>query len=94
MKEEDHNKLVGLSKQYCRIDYNDDDEIIEIMIDATLQELKKMIKNFDEENITQRQKLLIFVTVKQLYDNREKYGDGGKELQTAISSMLLEEMYG
>lgn len=93
MKEEVRNKIIRLAKQYSHIDYNDDDEIIEIMVDASIQGLKEKIANFDDNNITQRQKLLIFVTVKQLYDNREKYEDGGKGLQTAVSSMLLEEMY-
>ena len=33
------------------------------------------------------------VTVKELYDNREKYKDA-KTMSKAASSMLLKEMYG
>lgn len=60
MKEEVRNKIIRLAKQYSHIDYNDDDEIIEIMVDASIQGLKEKIANFDDDNITQRQKATYF----------------------------------
>lgn len=79
---------------YCHIDYDDDSEIVELMFDVTIEEMTELIKNFDPFNMTNRQKLLAFVAVKELYDNREKYQKDKKELTNAVSSMLLKEMYG
>lgn len=85
--------LLSECKTFCRIDYEDDEDIIRLMLDATLEELQELIPGFDPNALTARQKLLIYVTVKDLYDNREKYGDNSKQLSRAISSMLLKEMY-
>ena len=46
-------------KQYIRVDYTDDDELIELMLNATLDEMKELIPSFDPDKITNRQKILI-----------------------------------
>lgn len=93
-KKEYRQKLIETCKMYCHIDYDDDIEIIELMLDVTMEEMTQMIPNFDQYNMTSRQKLLAFISVKELYDNREKYQKDTKALSNAVSSMLLKEIYG
>ena len=93
-REEYRNKLLEQCKMYSHIDYEDDAEIIEIMLDVALEELKSLIPNFDAFNMTARQRLLTLVSVKELYDNREKYQKDDVKMRNAVSSMLLKEVYG
>lgn len=64
------------------------------MLDTTLDEMTELIPNFDRNNLTSRQKLLAFMSVKELYDNRDKYRSDTKTLSASVSSMLLKEIYG
>lgn len=93
-KQEYRKKLIDNCKGYCHIDYDDDAEIVELMFDTTMEEMTELIQNFDQYNMTSRQKLLAFTSVKELYDNREKYQKDTKALSNAVSSMLLKEVYG
>lgn len=86
--------MIAACKLYCHIDYDDDMEILELMFDATMQEMTEMIPEFNQNNLTSRQKLLAFISVKELYDNRDKYRGDTKLLTSAVSSMLLKEIYG
>lgn len=86
------DEMLQNCKNYAHIDYDDDADILAIMYDATIEELKELISEFDEYAMTQRQKILVFASVKQLYDRRDKYGDA-QSLTTAVSSMLLKEIY-
>lgn len=86
------DEMLQNCKNYAHIDYDDDADILAIMYDATIEELKELISEFDEYAMTQRQKILVFASVKQLYDQRDKYGDA-QSLTTAVSSMLLKEIY-
>lgn len=92
-KKEYREKVMQQVMQYCRIDYEDDREILEIMLDVAMQEMTELIPDFDAYNMTSRQRLLAFVHVKELYDNREKYGKDIKRMRNAVSSMLLKEIY-
>ena len=87
--------MVGTAGTFtsCK-DYDDDIEILELMLDTTLDEMTELIQNFDRNNLTSRQKLLAFMSVKELYDNRDKYRSDTKTLSAAVSSMLLKEIYG
>ena len=93
-KEKYRGGLIVACKKYCHIDYDDDIEILELMLDTTMEEMMELIPNFDRNNLTSRQKLLAFISVKELYDNRDKYEKDTKALTSAVSSMLLKEMYG
>lgn len=93
-KKEYRGKMLATCKKYCHIDYDDDEDIVELMFDATVDEMKELIPNFDPCSMTNRQKLLAFTSVKELYDNREKYQKDMKALTNAVSSMLLKEIYG
>ena len=80
-------------KGFIRVDYDDDDEYIQLMYNATLQEMGELIEDFNAEEPTYRQQLLILTTIKELYDNREKRTTKPELLRAAISSMLIKEMY-
>lgn len=92
-KKEYKAKLLNGSKKFSRIDYDDDDDIIKIMIDTTIESMSELIPNINTENLSSRQSLLLFVSVKDLYDNREKFSKDTRMVQHAVSSMLLKEMY-
>lgn len=93
-KKEYREKLIADFKQYSRIDYDDDAEIVELILAATIEELSALIPNFDPYNMTSRQRLLTLVFTKELYDNRDKYQKDTKSMANAVSSMLLKEKYG
>ena len=94
-KEKYRAGLITTCKVYCHIDYDDDMEILELMVEAIAsEELMELIPNFDQYSLTSRQKLLAFISVKELYDNRDKYRSDTKLLASAASSMLLKEIYG
>jgi uncharacterized phage protein (predicted DNA packaging) len=93
-KKEYKKKLLEECKKYDHIDYDDDEDIVEIMLEATFEEMSDLIPDFDQYNLTFRQRLLVFSFVKELYDNREKYQKDAKSVTNAVSSMLLKEIYG
>ena len=79
-------------KEYLRVDYSDDDEILWIMHDAVIDEMKELIPAFDEQNITNSQKLLILTYIKELYDNRDQMTEKDQDVRYAVRSMMLKEM--
>lgn len=81
------------AKKYARIDYTDDDDLVEIMVEAAVDSMADVIHSFDADNMTGRQKIILFATVKDLYDNRDKYGKEKQQLKIAAASMLLSEIY-
>lgn len=83
---------IEIVKQYMRVDYDDDDEIIELLIDTVMDEMAELIPDFNRDNPTNRQKILILASVKELYDNREKRTEKPETLRTAISTMLIKEI--
>lgn len=93
-KKKYRDQLIEECKTYNHIDFDDDINIIEIMLDATLEEMTELIPDFDRFNMTARQRLLTLCFVKELYDNREKYTEEKKSLTSAVSSMLLKETLG
>lgn len=80
-------------KNFIRVDYDDDDEIIKLMYNATLQEMAELIPDFNAEKPTYRQQILILTSIKELYDDRTKRTAKPEQLRAAISSMLLKEIY-
>lgn len=86
-------ELVIQTKKYCRIDYDDDEDIIETMIEAVFEKLQELIPGFNPYAMTSRQRLLTMMFVKDQYDHTEVYHENDKKLSNAVSSMLLSEMY-
>lgn len=85
--------LLTRAKKYTRIDYEDDDDLVREMIEATVESMADVIPQFDADSMTGRQKIILYATVKDLYDNREKYGKEKQQLKIAAASMLLSEIY-
>lgn len=78
-------------KAYCRIDYDDDDEVIKLIYAAVLEEMTDLIKDFNPEALTNRQKLLICMYVKEAYDNRDRTAPTDDKVRFAVQSMMLKE---
>lgn len=89
------DRIIDLTKVklYCRIDYDDDDELLRLMYACSIQEMQDLIDGFDPENMTARQEMILLCTMKSLYDDREKFAKSHEYMKTAISSMLLKEVY-
>ena len=92
-KKEYREKLIADFKTYNHIDYDDDTEIIELLLDTVFEELSDLIPDFDPYTMKSRQRLLALVFLKELYDNREKYQKDSKGVSNAVASMLLKEIY-
>lgn len=86
--------FVEQTKKYCRIDYDDDEDIVKTVIEMVFEKLRELIPNFNPYAMTSRQKLLTMIFVKDQYDNPDAYQGNEKKLSNAVSSMLLNEMYG
>ncbi len=85
--------LVTQAKQYARIDYMDDDSLVEIMVEAAVESMAEVIPAFDADSMTGRQKIILYKSVKNLYDDRDKFGKEKQELKNAAATMLLSEIY-
>lgn len=84
--------MLEVVKGYARIDYDDDNDVVQLMLDAVLDEMEEVIPTFKREEPTNRQKLLICAYVKELYDNRGNTGTSPEKLRFAVQSMMLKEM--
>ena len=84
---------MGLSelKAYLRIDYDDDDAIIRLIRDAVIEEMEDLIPKFDKKNLTCRQKILICMYAKEIYDNRDETEQTERKVRFAARSMMLKE---
>ena len=76
-------------KQYLRVDYTDDDSMIELMHDAVIDEMKELIPSFDPEKPTNRQK--IYDHRDRMYNNGKITSDSTERIRYAIQSMMLKE---
>ena len=50
-----------------------------------------LIKDFNPEALTNRQKLLICMYVKEAYDNRDRTAPTDNKVRFAVQSMMLKE---
>lgn len=79
-------------KEYLRVDYEDDDNLIQLLVDAVIDEMQELIPKFNAENPTNRQKVLICAYVKELYDARGNMTASQEKLRYAVQSLMLKEM--
>lgn len=79
-------------KLYIRVDYDDDDELITLFLNAVLDGLAEQITDFNKDKPTPRQQVLILASVKELYDNRENRAAKPEALRAAIYTMLIKEI--
>ena len=84
-------------KQYCRVDYDDDDALLSLMLSAAIEELLDLIPDMNAATMSARQKLLCLTVIKDLYDKRERDADSKKSavdkdaMRQSVRSMLLRE---
>lgn len=64
---------IDIVKQYLRIDYDDDDVLLEIFIDIAKKYVTNGFSEYDENNNSHN--ILMLKAVKYLYDNREDNKD-------------------
>jgi hypothetical protein len=93
-KKKYRDELLEKCMKYNHIDYDDDKDIIEDMLGAAEEILTDLIEGFDLYHLTFRQKILIYIFVKELYDHKEAYEKDRKGMTNAVSTMLLQEKYG
>lgn len=79
-------------KEYLRVGFDDDDAVIQLMLDAVLDEMEEVVPKFDRDAPTNRQKLLIFSYVKEVYDGRGNMTASQEKMRYAVQSMMLKEM--
>lgn len=79
-------------KAYIRVDYEDDDTLIQLLMDAVIDEMQELIPKFDPEKPTNRQKVLICAYVKELYDERGSMTESKGKIRYAVQSLMLKEM--
>lgn len=83
---------IAVVKEYLRVDYDDDDGLIRIILDAILDEMTELIPSFNRESPTSRQKMLILMYAKDLYDNRGRQEEKNSTIRFAVHSLMLKEM--
>ena len=66
-------------KNYLRVDYDDDDDLIKLMICASIQYVTNGFNTYDKENFSH--KILMLKALKTLYDNR---GDCKNSIEMSI----------
>ena len=84
------------AKNYLRIDYDDDDLLLQSLLVATMDYLRDAINDFDKkatkEKIIKRAKILACVLVQDWYDNREQ--KESKDLTYTARSLLTQLQVG
>ena len=76
-------------KNYIRVDTDDDDEYIELLIDVARDYVKNAVGECDEEN--PRVKLLMINLIATLYEKRQyTINDKDEKVQYALKSMLTQ----
>lgn len=84
---------IGDVKSYLRVDYNDDDELIRMMMEAAHQYIESAVGKFDETNAKAR--LLFMAVVQDLYDNRVLTVTEAqrRRMSYAFSAIILQLQY-
>ena len=84
------------AKNYLRIDYDEDDLLLQSLLVATMDYLRDAINGFDKkatkEKFIKRAKILACVLVQDWYDNREQ--KESKDLSYTARSLLTQLQVG
>ena len=80
------------AKNYLRIDYDEDDSLLQSLMTATVDYLRDAIDDFDKkvtkEKFIKRAKILACVLLQEWYDNREQRES--KDLSYTSRSLMLQ----
>lgn len=77
-------------KNYLKIDFDDDDELINMLIAAAKEYIVNAIGNFDENKATHR--LLLLNIVANLYENRSFLNSKNNEKVAYIIKSLITQL--
>lgn len=84
------------AKNYLRIDYNEDDTLLQSLMIAAIDYLKDAIDDFDtkveKDKFKSRAKIIALVLLQDWYDNREHAES--KDLTYTIRSMITQLQVG
>lgn len=76
-------------KNYLRVDFDDDNALIEMLIDTAKQYISDAVGNFDDS--VPKHNMALLAVVAQLYQNRILQGQSSGKITRIINSMLLQE---
>ena len=76
-------------KNYLRVDFNEDDVLIEVMMDTAQQYIRDAVGKWEETN--PRHNMIMLAVVAHLYENRMLQGQSSGKIVRIISSMMLQE---
>lgn len=80
------------AKNYLRIDYDEDDSLLQSLMTVTVDYLRDAIDDFDtkvtKEKFIKRAKILACVLLQEWYDNREQRES--KDLSYISRSLMLQ----
>ena len=84
------------AKNYLRIDYEEDDSLLQSLLVAAMDYLRDSIDDFDtkiiKEKFINRAKILICVLIQDWYDNREQ--KESKDLSYTARSLMTQLQMG
>ena len=75
-------------KEYLRVDYSDDDSMIQMMMEAAEETIIAACGEFDEEK--PRAKMVYLAMVQEMYDNRVLVTDKNRHLTEMFRSLLTQ----
>ena len=76
-------------KQYLRVDFPDDDQLIGIMMDTAKQYIRDGIGTFEETS--PKHNMILLAVVAHLYENRQFQGQSAGKIMHIIRSMMWQE---
>ena len=75
-------------KKYLRVDFDDDDSYIELLINTAEEYIEAAVGAYREESA--RQKLLLYNIVATLYENRQFTIEKEEQVAYLLNSMILQ----
>lgn len=76
-------------KSYLRVDFPDDDALIEIMMDTAKEYIRDGIGAFEETS--PKHNMILLAVVAHLYENRQFQGQSSGKIMHIIRSMMWQE---
>ena len=80
---------LAVVKNYLRVDFSDDDALINIMIDTAKQYIADGVGSFEETS--PKHNMILLAVVSHLYETRQLQGQSTGKIMHIIRSMMLQE---
>ncbi|EKS4345792.1 phage gp6-like head-tail connector protein [Clostridium botulinum] len=82
------------TKNYLRIDYNDEDVVLQLCIDNAEEYIRDAIDDFDNkiqiERFQRKAKLLAMMLVQDMFDNRELMTKDSEKYKYIAKSLIMQ----